>query len=218
MCTSRLTGVLVYRIDDSLKRQGGRTSRPSPTSGAATKPPSARCFASSCCYASSLICLAANCWQSTARASRRSITATAISPAPRWNNSSAKADERLADYLPRLDASDADENGTGGGSRADNLADKIAAIQAKQELHRSLLGITRPHRRKPDFADRPRQPGHGRPYQDQCRLQRSGRRRRQAQADRRDETVEHPFGYIKQWMNQGAFSCEGWTTCAPSSA
>ena len=50
-----------------------------------------------------------------------------------------KADERLADYLQRLDASDAEENGTGGGSRADNLADKIAAIEAKRELHRSLL-------------------------------------------------------------------------------
>jgi hypothetical protein len=28
--------------------------------------------------------------------------------------------------------------------------------------------------------------------------------------DQRRETVEHPFDTIKQWMNQGAFLCEGW--------
>jgi transposase len=27
--------------------------------------------------------------------------------------------------------------------------------------------------------------------------------------DRRRETVEHPFGSIKQWMNQGAFLMKG---------
>ena len=27
--------------------------------------------------------------------------------------------------------------------------------------------------------------------------------------DRRRETVEHPFGSIKQWMNQGAFLTKG---------
>jgi hypothetical protein len=27
--------------------------------------------------------------------------------------------------------------------------------------------------------------------------------------DRRRETVEHPFGSIKQWMNQGAFLMQG---------
>ena len=27
--------------------------------------------------------------------------------------------------------------------------------------------------------------------------------------DRRRETVEHPFGSIKQWMNQGAFLMRG---------
>ena len=27
--------------------------------------------------------------------------------------------------------------------------------------------------------------------------------------DRRRETVEHPFGTIKQWMNQGAFLLRG---------
>jgi hypothetical protein len=27
--------------------------------------------------------------------------------------------------------------------------------------------------------------------------------------DRRRETVEHPFGSVKQWMNQGAFLMRG---------
>ena len=36
--------------------------------------------------------------------------------------------------------------------------------------------------------------------------------------DRRREIVEHPFGSIKQWMNQGAFLMRGSITCAPSSA
>ena len=29
--------------------------------------------------------------------------------------------------------------------------------------------------------------------------------------DHRRETVEHPFGSIKQWMNQGAFLMRGFT-------
>ena len=36
--------------------------------------------------------------------------------------------------------------------------------------------------------------------------------------DRRREIVEHPFGTIKQWMNQGAFLMRGLERCAPSSA
>ncbi len=36
--------------------------------------------------------------------------------------------------------------------------------------------------------------------------------------DRRREVVEHPFGSIKQWMNQGAFLMRGLETFAPSSA
>jgi hypothetical protein len=31
--------------------------------------------------------------------------------------------------------------------------------------------------------------------------------------DRRRETVEHPFGSIKQWMNQGAFLMRGRANC-----
>ena len=36
--------------------------------------------------------------------------------------------------------------------------------------------------------------------------------------DRRREIVEHPFGTIKQWMNQGAFLMRASKRCAPSSA
>ena len=36
--------------------------------------------------------------------------------------------------------------------------------------------------------------------------------------DRRRETVEHPFGSIKQWMNQGAFLMRGLRRCAANSA
>jgi transposase len=49
------------------------------------------------------------------------------------------ADERLADYLRRLDAGDVEEGGTGGGARAQGLAEKIAAIRTKRDRLRSLL-------------------------------------------------------------------------------
>ena len=38
---------------------------------------------------------------------------------------------------------------------------------------------------------------------------RGTRWRQQNIVDRRRETVEHPFGTIKQWMNQGAFLMRG---------
>ncbi|MBB4232578.1 hypothetical protein [Rhizobium mongolense] len=50
------------------------------------------------------------------------------------------ADEKLADYIKRLDESDADEekatgsNGSGGG-----MAEKIAAIKGKRDRHKALL-------------------------------------------------------------------------------
>ncbi len=50
-----------------------------------------------------------------------------------------KADERLADYLRRLDDSDVEEGGTGGSSRVPNLAEKIEAIRTKRDRLRSLL-------------------------------------------------------------------------------
>ncbi|WP_246763538.1 transposase [Rhizobium sp. 007] len=51
-----------------------------------------------------------------------------------------EADEKLADYMKRLDESDADEekatgsNGSGGG-----MAEKIAAIKGKRDRHKALL-------------------------------------------------------------------------------
>jgi len=50
-----------------------------------------------------------------------------------------KADERLADYLRRLDEGDVEEGGTGGSSRVPNLAAKIEAIRNKRDRLRSLL-------------------------------------------------------------------------------
>jgi transposase len=49
------------------------------------------------------------------------------------------ADERLANYVRRLDQGDGVENQTAGGSRTPNLADKIAALKAARDRHRSLL-------------------------------------------------------------------------------
>jgi hypothetical protein len=42
------------------------------------------------------------------------------------------ADERLDDYLRRLDEGDVEEGGTGGGARTKNLAEKIEALRAKR--------------------------------------------------------------------------------------
>jgi transposase len=49
------------------------------------------------------------------------------------------ADERLADYLRRLDEGDATEGGAGGGSRTQNLAEKIATLRAARDRRESLL-------------------------------------------------------------------------------
>jgi transposase len=49
------------------------------------------------------------------------------------------ADERLVNYVRRLDEADAAEIGTGGGSRMQHLAEKIAALRAARERHRALL-------------------------------------------------------------------------------
>jgi transposase len=50
----------------------------------------------------------------------------------------AQADARLADYLGRLDQSDAEE-GRVGGSRTANLAEKIAALRERRERHTAML-------------------------------------------------------------------------------
>jgi transposase len=49
------------------------------------------------------------------------------------------SDERLAEYLRRLDAGDVEEGGTGSSSRVPNLAEKIEAIRNKRDRLRSLL-------------------------------------------------------------------------------
>jgi transposase len=48
------------------------------------------------------------------------------------------ADAKLEDYLQRLDKRDANESGTGG-SRVENLAEKITAIRDRRERHKDML-------------------------------------------------------------------------------
>jgi transposase len=55
-----------------------------------------------------------------------------------------EADERLSDYMKRLDEGDADENsaggdGSGSGRGDSKLAEKIAAIRGKRDRHKALL-------------------------------------------------------------------------------
>jgi transposase len=73
------------------------------------------------------------------------------------------ADQRLDDYLQRLDDDDAAEAGTSG-ARVENLAKKIEALREARSIWRDAGG-PRTHGRKPDIADRSRQPGHGGAYQ-----------------------------------------------------
>ena len=49
------------------------------------------------------------------------------------------ADERLDDYLRRLDEGDVEEGGTGGGARTKNLAQKIAALREKRGRYGAML-------------------------------------------------------------------------------
>jgi Transposase DDE domain len=49
------------------------------------------------------------------------------------------ANERLDDYLRRLDEGDVEEGGTGGGARTKNLAEKIEALRAKRGRYGALL-------------------------------------------------------------------------------
>ena len=56
------------------------------------------------------------------------------------------ADAKLDDYLRRLDTSDATESGQGG-SRVENLAEKIAAIRSGASRHKNMLAeLARPVR------------------------------------------------------------------------
>jgi len=49
------------------------------------------------------------------------------------------ADERLNDYLERLDRSDAEDGATHGGARTKNLAEKIAALREKRGRYEAML-------------------------------------------------------------------------------
>ena len=49
------------------------------------------------------------------------------------------ADERLEDYLRRLDEGDVEEGGTGGGVRTKNLAEKIAALRETRGRYAAML-------------------------------------------------------------------------------
>src|SRR5271166_1228785 len=50
-----------------------------------------------------------------------------------------RADERLEDYLKRLDEGDVEDGATGGGARTKNLAEKIAALQAKRGRYEAMI-------------------------------------------------------------------------------
>jgi len=62
------------------------------------------------------------------------------------------ADERLDDYLRRLDEGDIEEGGTGGGTRTKNLAEKIEALRQNAGATGDAGG-TRADRREPNIAD-----------------------------------------------------------------
>src|SRR5271166_5989243 len=49
------------------------------------------------------------------------------------------ADQRLDDYLRRLDEGDVEEGGTGGGARTKNLAEKIEALRQKRGRYGAML-------------------------------------------------------------------------------
>jgi len=103
-------------------------SRPSSISAPTTGPPSNRCFANSRCCASGSICSDANCWQWTGGASRQFINKD-----PNFTRGSPErfikaADERLADYLARLDVGHIAEARTSG-ARKKNWAEKIEGLR-----------------------------------------------------------------------------------------
>src|ERR1700675_1675787 len=50
-----------------------------------------------------------------------------------------RADERLEDYLKRLDEGDVEDGATGGGARTKNLAEKIAALSEKRGRYQAML-------------------------------------------------------------------------------
>ena len=95
------------------------------------------------------------------------------------------ADERLEDYLKRLDEGDVEDGATGGGARTKNLAEKIAALSEKRGRYQAMLAqLDRTGEDQISLTD-PGQPRHGRAYEGRRRLQHSSGGRREEQADRR---------------------------------
>ena len=63
----------------------------------------------------------------------------ATSPTLRCARSSRAADERLNEYLERLDHGDVEDGSASGGTRTKNLAEKIAALDEKRSRYQAML-------------------------------------------------------------------------------
>ena len=74
---------------------------------------------------------AVSCWRSTGPASRRSTTRTATSPATSLRAFIRAADERLNEYLERLDHGDVEDGPASGGARTQNISPRRSRRSAK---------------------------------------------------------------------------------------
>jgi hypothetical protein len=83
-----------------------------------------------------------------------------------------------------------------------NLAEKIDTLQKRRERYKRMLTELVSRLENEAVLDRM----HARMVQHPDILM------------RRRETVEHPFGSVKQWTNQGAFPMDACGTCVPNSA
>jgi hypothetical protein len=76
-----------------------------------------------------------NCWRSTGPASGRDRNYIRSS----LRELIRATDELLNDYLERLDQSDAEDGATHGGTHTKNLAEQIAALQAKRRRYEVMI-------------------------------------------------------------------------------
>ena len=101
--------------------------------------PSGPCSGSSCCFSGGSTSTDASCWPWTETRIKavnnkdRNFTRNSLQDFIR------AADERLDDYLRRLDEGDIEEGGTGGGARTKNLAEKIEALRQKRGRYGAML-------------------------------------------------------------------------------
>jgi len=92
------------------------------------------------------------------------------------------ADERLDDYLARLDASDIEDGATTGGARTKNLAEKIEALRKKRGRYEAMLAqLDRTGEDQISLTDPDSRAMAA--YEDRRGLQRAGRRRFEEQDD-----------------------------------